>query len=144
MRSYNNQEALMKKILFALLLMSGFIAASGQFTALKAGQTTGIASCTIAPNPFSPERGPVSIQYVCTSQNASGVKATVKIYNMAGKLVKTVVDGELRPVNITNTETWNGMDESGRMCLNGRYLLQIEIEDATGRQQSISCIGLVR
>ncbi len=134
----------MKKLFFALLLIFGFIALPAGYTALHAGSPIGISSCNIAPTPFSPERGPVSIKYVCTSLDASGVKATVKIYNMAGKLVKTVVDGEIRPVITVNTETWDGRDDSGRMCLNGRYLLQIEIEDAVGKAQSLSCIGLVR
>jgi len=127
----------MKKILLALLLMAGF-------TAFSAGQSVGITSSNIAPNPFSPNRGPVSIQYVCASQSDSSVKATLKIFNMAGKLMRTVVDGLLRPVGPLNTDTWDGRDDNGRMCLNGRYLLQIPIEDAVSQNQTIYSIALVR
>jgi flagellar hook assembly protein FlgD len=63
---------------------------------------------------------------------------------MAGKLIRTVVDGQLRPVGILNTETWDGKNDRGRMCLNGRYLLQIELDDAVSKKQSIYSIALVR
>ena len=63
---------------------------------------------------------------------------------MAGKFVRTVVDGVLRPVAVLNTETWDGRDDNGRMCLNGRYLLQIQIEDAVTQNQTIYSIALVR
>ena len=120
------------------------VAHFSEYTVLSALQPVGVSFSSIAPNPFSPNKGPVSIQYICQSQNASSVKATLKIFNMAGKLIRTVVDGDLMPIGILNTATWDGKDDRGRMCLNGRYLLQIELDDAVSKKQSIYSIALVR
>jgi hypothetical protein len=124
--------------------VSGPASHFSEYTVLSSLQPIGVTFSNIAPNPFSPDRGPVSIEYICSSQNSSSVKATLKIFNMAGKLIRTVVDGQLRPVGILNTETWDGKNDRGRMCLNGRYLLQIELDDAVSKKQSIYSIALVR
>jgi hypothetical protein len=124
--------------------VSAPVAHFSEYTVLSALQSVGVSFSSIAPNPFSPARGPVSIQYICESQNASSVKTTIKVFNMAGKLIRTIVDGDLRPVGILNTETWDGKDDRGRMCLNGRYLLQIELDDAVAQKQSVYSIALVR
>ena len=42
------------------------------------------------PNPFSPYRGGLRITYGAVSDRASSVKMTIKIYNLAGRLVRTL------------------------------------------------------
>jgi len=96
------------------------------------------------PNPFSPDSGPIQIKYVIDSQTAASVKTTIKIYNMAGKLIRAKVDGELRQVGILCTDSWNGKDNRGRECLNGRYILQIVVEDNLGKKKIIDSIALVK
>lgn len=114
------------------------------YTVLAALGTIGLAFNENTPNPFSPDKGPIAIKYVTDSKVASSVRTTIKVFNMAGKHIRTILDGGLRPVGELNTDTWDGRDERGRVCLNGRYMLQIEVEDSTGKKQKIYSIALVK
>ena len=114
------------------------------YTVLSTLGTIGLAYSENTPNPFSPDRGPILIKYVTDSKVASSVKTTIKIYNMAGKLMRTILNNGLRPVGVLYTDSWDGKDERGRVCLNGRYFLQIEVEDSSGKKQKIYSIALVK
>ena len=115
-----------------------------EYTVLAALGSIGLAYNENTPNPFSPDKGPILIKYVTDSKVASSVKTTIKVFNMAGKFIRTILDKALRPVGIPYTDSWDGKDERGRVCLNGRYFLQIEVEDSSGKKQKIYSIALVK
>ena len=58
--------------------------------------------------------------------------------------MRTIIDGWLKPAGVMNIDVWDGKDDRGRVCLNGRYLLKIEIEDAGGKKQKIYSVVLVK
>ncbi|OYD17315.1 hypothetical protein CH333_01210 [candidate division WOR-3 bacterium JGI_Cruoil_03_44_89] len=70
-----------------------------------------------APNPF---RTRTTIEFSIVK---SGY-ASLKIYNVSGQLVKTLVDGHME--NGTYTRTWNGRDENGRTVASGTYFYKLE------------------
>lgn len=72
------------------------------------------------PNPFNPE---TTISY---SVKEAG-KVKIKIYNMHGQRVRTLVNGE-RPIG-EYTITWDGKNERGDRVASGTYLYQLEIGD---------------
>ncbi|MDO9390258.1 MAG: T9SS type A sorting domain-containing protein [bacterium] len=72
------------------------------------------------PNPFS---GNTTISF---SLPASG-NVSLKVYNVAGQLVKTICD-EQRPAGVQKI-TWNGNDESGNKVSNGIYLYRLVTKD---------------
>ena len=129
------KKSILLSLLIAVFTASALIAAEGSI---------GLASNENTPNPFSPDKGPILIKYVTDSKAASSVKTTIKVFNLAGKLICTILDKGLRLVGKSYTDSWDGRDERGRVCLNGRYFLQIEVEDSSGKKQIIYSIVLVK
>jgi len=72
------------------------------------------------PNPFS------SNTTISFSLPASG-NVSLKVYNVAGQLVKTICD-EQRPAGVQKI-TWNGNDEYGNKVSNGIYLYRLVTKD---------------
>ncbi|HEU4334573.1 MAG TPA: FlgD immunoglobulin-like domain containing protein, partial [Candidatus Eisenbacteria bacterium] len=70
-----------------------------------------------APNPFNPE---TIIRY----SMASPGKVTIRIFNAAGALVRTLVD-EARAAG-SHTVRWNATDDSGRRLGSGVYFYEIQ------------------
>ncbi len=68
------------------------------------------------PNPFNPS---TSISF---SIPVSG-KATLKVYNMLGNLVKTITSGDFAPGNYTYL--WNGEDENNNRVSSGIYIYRL-------------------
>ncbi len=71
------------------------------------------------PNPFNPH---TKISF----EMGSDAHASLKIFDPAGRLVKTLVD-EQRSTG-PHTVTWNGRDEAGRTAAAGVYLYRFETE----------------
>jgi len=74
------------------------------------------------PNPFNPS---TSIKYF-VGEN-SPVKVSLKIYNVAGQLVKTLVDEEKFPGEYT--KTWNGRNENSEEVASGVYFYKLKVLD---------------
>ncbi|MCE5300050.1 MAG: hypothetical protein LLG37_04150, partial [Spirochaetia bacterium] len=115
-----------------------------EFVVLTDLQKLCVEKYGIKPNPFSPENGPVNFTYLLNSTESSSVKTSFRVFNLAGKHIRHLVKNELKPVGIELVQQWDGRDDRGRMCLNGRYFLQLEIEDASGKRQYVYSIALVK
>ncbi len=82
-------------------------------------------SCDLAqnyPNPFNPS---TTIRYT-VGDGGSGEKipTTLKIYDMRGKLVKTLVDDNRDPGEYL--VHWNGTDGNGTIVASGSYLYRLQ------------------
>jgi hypothetical protein len=77
---------------------------------------TGIES--IAPNPFNPR---VTITYRLTSTE----RVRLCVYDVAGRLVRTLVAGEEIAAG-RHEKTWDGRDEAGRGVSSGVYFCRLE------------------
>ncbi len=132
----------MKKILMISVMMAAC------FSAVFAGAgKLAIGSVDISPNPFSPHKGAgvTNISYtIDTESGASNIKATLVIYNLAGKEIRTLVGGLLRSAVSLNNDAWDGRDSKGKLCQNGRYILKIEVEDFKGKKQNLFSIVLAK
>ncbi|MCK4352226.1 T9SS type A sorting domain-containing protein [candidate division WOR-3 bacterium] len=62
-------------------------------------------------------------------------KVSLKVYNITGRLVKTLFDGENGPGSYT--VTWNGKDESGRKLSSGTYFYRIETPNWTSTKKMV-------
>jgi hypothetical protein len=80
------------------------------------------------PNPFNPE---TTIEL---NMEKAG-KATIKIYNLRGQLVKTLLD-ETVDQGIT-TRVWNGTDEQGNAVTSGVYFYKLQTADKTLTEKMI-------
>lgn len=74
-------------------------------------------SASAAPNPFNPQ---TKVAYTLKSAGP----ATVKIFSLEGRLVKTLHDG-FSPAG-TSELHWNGMDNAGRAVPSGVYFLHVQ------------------
>jgi hypothetical protein len=72
------------------------------------------------PNPFNPE---TAIRYALPS----ATQVRVRIYNVAGQLVKTLVD-DYQPAG-QRQMVWNGSNENGERVSSGIYLYRFETPD---------------
>jgi hypothetical protein len=76
------------------------------------------------PNPFNPV---TTIRYAVGGKQGRPVPVTLKIYNVLGQWVRTLVDEEKGAG--THLACWDGRDESGRQVSSGIYLYRLEIGD---------------
>lgn len=78
-----------------------------------------------SPNPFSRE---TSIQYTVGSRQGRS-SITLKVYDLTGKLVRTLVSEPQQPGYYT--VNWNGRDEQGKLVANGIYFYKLAAQDFT-------------
>ena len=81
---------------------------------------------SVYPNPFNPQTT------VRLALRQAG-HAAVKVYNVQGRLVRTLVDAEL-PAG-RHELRWNGVDDSGRQVPSGVYLVRAVHADGVDRQR---------
>ncbi|UCE19583.1 MAG: choice-of-anchor D domain-containing protein [Gemmatimonadota bacterium] len=74
------------------------------------------------PNPFNPK---TDIGYQI-GDGRSSVHMTLKIYNIMGQEVRTLVDGEQEPGYYT--VTWDGRDRDGQPVSSGVYLYRLSVD----------------
>ena len=87
-------------------------------TTVKAKGGGGAAvSASAAPNPFNPQ---TKVNYTLKTAGP----ATVKIFSLEGRLVKTLHDG-FSPAG-TSELHWNGLDNTGRAVPSGVYFLHVQ------------------
>jgi hypothetical protein len=78
------------------------------------------------PNPFSLSKVPnTTIGY----RMAEAGNATIKVYNLLGREVRTLVN-EFRPVGKSSV-TWNGRDNNGRLLPAGIYMYKLTTKSQT-------------
>ena len=109
------------------------------FFGYTAGTGTGVTPANIPfmvnnyPNPFNPS---TKIEY---SVPMAG-KVSIKIYNMKGQLVKTLVD-ESKTAGELYSATWNGTDNSNRSVASGVYFARTNV---AGQYEKLNKLTLVK
>jgi hypothetical protein len=81
------------------------------------------------PNPFNPT---TTIRYEVRESGP----VTLKIYNVAGQLVRTLVDGE-RAAGQVHEATWNGLNDGGRPVSSGVYFYKLVARDFTQTKKMV-------
>jgi ligand-binding sensor domain-containing protein len=87
--------------------------------------TGGITSLVLTPRAFSPNGHYASRDVAIGFTLARPGGATVKVYNRAGRLVRTVVRGMSGETG-ANLVRWNGRDDDGHVTEPGLYLVTVE------------------
>jgi len=95
-----------------------------------AGDSTGIGGAGVTPAPRAELRGAMPSPFRCRttigySLPAAG-QATLLVYDLAGKLVKTLVSGSL-PAGVGQV-TWDRTDDAGRTVARGVYFCRLHID----------------
>jgi hypothetical protein len=87
------------------------------------------------PNPFNPITT-IPFQAGSSEQVAgSPIHTTLKIYNILGQKVRTLVDEEKAPGNYNII--WDGKDDSGKEVASGIYFYQLKTKDYTATKKMV-------
>ncbi len=74
------------------------------------------------PNPFSPARGQEArIRYSLGKES----RVWLKVFDFRERVVRTLVNGQVRPLGDLLYESWDGRDDHGRRVPNGTYFFRI-------------------
>ena len=77
-----------------------------------------------APNPFAPRQDEQTRIHYSMARND---EVTIKIYDFASRLVRTLIEDEERPGQHNHGENWDGRDDDGAAVANGVYFYRIEL-----------------
>ena len=92
----------------------------------------------VVPRPFAPDRGEkMPITYVSGSADSH---VTLRIYDLGGRLVTTLVDGDAIPLSVPYL--WDGRNELGELVPVGTYVVHLEVVDnkTAKRQERVAPI----
>jgi len=84
------------------------------------------------PNPFNPE---TRIKYTVGSRQTRPIPTTLKIYNILGQLVKTLVDKPQEPGN--HEIIWDGKDDKGNEVASGIYFYQLKVGEFSQTEKMV-------
>ncbi|MBD3368604.1 MAG: S8 family serine peptidase [Candidatus Eisenbacteria bacterium] len=79
-----------------------------------------VAITSVAPNPFNPM---TEIAYALEPAPAGEARATLKIYSVDGRVVRTLVDRPQGPGR--HTAVWHGRDDEGQVVASGIYFCEL-------------------
>ncbi len=123
---------------------------NGLYALLNTSQEIGIHNLTFKPNPFSPEAsGGLSIEFFLSSNIAETPLVSIKIYNMAGELIRNLLDNRPLQKGVYKRGSgqeiiWDGKTDDGRMARNGRYMVVVTAEDPTDIAKQIGTAVLIK
>lgn len=89
------------------------------------GEYEKLKNLTCQPRIFSPQGKSFSSRTNIVFDLKEQADVTVRIFNPAGRLKRVVSDGEMMNVG-SNTISWNGKDEKGRIVASGLYIVAVE------------------
>ncbi len=107
-----------------------------------------IVDLQINPNPFTPNGDGLNdrtqISFFLANLNVER-NLKIQIFDLTGKLVKTIYDGQSKAFAYisSNSFTWDGKDDSGKMVRPGVYLLRVSIEADKGPETIFRTITVV-
>jgi hypothetical protein len=106
-----------------------FVVVDFEMEPTQAGTVSVSLALGNCPNPFGPS---TSVRY---STPAPG-PVDVRIYDVTGRLVRTLVDGEFRPAGPHASE-WNGVGDDGSVAAAGVYFARIDASGAVAAAKMV-------
>lgn len=110
---------------------------TGSSTVTFKVKSDAIADLVPYPSPFDPKLQPIALRYVL----AKDALVSVNIYDMSGRLVKTVVDNQSREAGV-NEDFWNGRSYSSDSLANGVYFCEIAANDSDGEHRRYTSLAI--
>jgi hypothetical protein len=128
-----------------------------QFAVLSISQPLGWSDIHLLPNPFTPH-DPYGLQlgFTLSSDQARKPFVTIRVYNMTGRLVRTICHNEPIPKGTyapgetfpdsrgRDITIWDGRTDSGELARNGRYLIHFRADDSNGTVDKLLPVVLIK
>lgn len=83
----------------------------------------GSAARLLGPGSPNPARGETAVSFSLAAES----RVSIAVYDLRGRLVRTLIDERLRSGD--HTCTWHGFDEAGRAVSSGTYFLRLQSGD---------------
>ncbi len=121
----------------------------GEYSILAESEPLALKYASVLPNPFSPQIAPVKIGYYLTS-DAPPATVTIKIYNINGELVKTLLENDVQypgrygSASSLKEITWDGTTDGGFEARNGRYIVRITAQDGNNTATKLLQVILIK
>jgi hypothetical protein len=84
------------------------------------------------PNPFNPQ---TNIKYTVVGKHSQIVPVSLKVYNVLGQLVATLVDEAKKPGS--HEVIWDGKDNKGKNVASGLYFYQLKAGELTQTKKMV-------
>jgi len=121
----------------------------GEYAIVSKNEPLGLRYLSVLPTPFSPLVAPVKIGYFLTS-DAPPATMDIKIYNMNGELIKTVLENDIQfPGRYGSSSslkeiTWDGMTDRKNIARNGRYIIRLKVKDGKNEIEELIQVVLIK
>ena len=132
-------------------LISAEVESFSLFAVINPARNLGLEFLRLKPNPFSPNVDSdgdgfpgLTIELLVTSRDTRRPFVTIKIYNILGQNVRTLIDHHPENKDQLLQFHWDGLTDDGRMARNGRYVVKVDVSDATGTKSKIKTVVLVK
>ena len=139
--------------------ISAAIHGFSEYAVLGQSKPLGIENLEFHPNPFSPHTGKkLQMEFVLNSNIDPSPQVTIKIFNMRGDLVRTLLEntpvpkgphyynfGEVFQNGSENGSVeWDGYTNNGLIARNGRYVVHIQVKDPSGEKDKLESVVLIK
>ncbi len=148
---YGQWRILPEAKLTASRTMQVQITQGGIYSLLDASDELALYDIRLIPNPFSTEidsdqdgEPGLAIHFIPGSEKTSRPLVTLKIYNLMGELVRELVAQAPMAKAYPAMVRWDGRTDHQLIARNGRYLLQMIIEDNTGKKEYLKSVILAK
>ena len=99
-------------------------AAPGEVPEVNTGNESTLATVYNFPNPFRPAREATAVRYYLAQSGA----VTIRVFDLKGDLIKTLLDNVPRPAGENVRDVWDGADARGARVSPGLYYLEIQAQ----------------
>ncbi len=132
-------------------LLSAEVESFSLFAVINPARDLGLDFLRLKPNPFSPNVDSdrdgtpgLKIELLVASRDTRRPFVTIQIYNILGQKVRTLIDRHPENKDQLLHFNWDGLTDDGRMARNGRYVVKVDVSDATGTKSKIKTVVLVK
>ena len=128
-----------------------------QFAVLSVSEPLGWSDIRLLPNPFTPHDAyALQLGFTLSSDRARKPFVTIRVYNMTGRLVRTICENEPVPKGTyppgesfldsrgEDITLWDGRTETGELARNGRYLIHFRADDSDGTVEKLLPVVLIK
>ena len=108
-----------------------------------------IREMAVSPNPFTPNgdnvNDDVELSYNILKLTGKGARVDVAIYDLSGRLVKTVISEDRASGHYgrDSGDVWDGTDDSGELVSPGIYLFRISVESDAEPESAAGVVSVV-
>jgi hypothetical protein len=117
---------------------------SGEFAVVVSSGKLSLNDVELTPNPFSPQVREMQIYFKVDSKETREPLVTAIVRSVTGTMIRTICFDQAVNKGKEVHLIWDGRNDRGTMCRNGRYMLELILEDPSGTERVYQPIIMVK